>query len=220
MTRRHGIATDVTSSSYERRRKISTQCHRQWRVKTFFVSAFFLVTVLFLVRCAILLQSLKISTLSDYMVAQRLATSAEIDVWENDPERAPFLAILRQAGYDLKEPSLWNNKTMGSLPKWSEVEKSFGSKPKIYGLETCQQFQQTSRSFERHIGVAGMFNSGTNLLSSLLASNCQNQARIDRRGVSATGMEWQGKRKSGFGIRVLDTNSNASKHSSTSLGRL
>lgn len=195
MTRRHGIATDV-SSSYERGRKISSHGPPQWRVQVFFLLAFFLATVLFLVRCAILLQSLEISTLSDYMVAQRSATSTELDFWDKDPERAPFLAILRQAGYDLKEPSLWNNKTMASMPKWSEVVKSFGSKPKIYGLDTCQQFQQTTKSFERHIGVAGMFNSGTNLLSSLLASNCQNQARIDRRGISATGMEWQGKIKS------------------------
>ena len=204
MTRRRGNATDFPSS-HERRLKISAHGHcPQWRVKASFLSACFLAIMIFLVWCAILLQSLEISTLSDYMMfSQRPATLADLDYWHYHSERAPLLAILRQAGYDLKEPSLWNNETIASLPKWPEVVKSFGSKPIIYGLDTCQQFRQTTKSFERHIGVAGMFNSGTNLLSSLLASNCQNQARIYRRGISATGMEWQGKRKSRHGQHVL-----------------
>ena len=62
------------------------------------------------------------------------------------------------------------------LPYWSNITSMYGSKPIIYGLDEgyCQQFQAQSDPGDHLIGVAGTFNSGTNLLGtlSLLVGKC------------------------------------------------
>jgi len=65
------------------------------------------------------------------------------------------------------------------LPYWSNITSMYGPEPTIYGLDEgyCQQFQTQSDPGDHLIGVAGTFNSGTNLLGNvttwlLLVSEC------------------------------------------------
>ena len=90
-------------------------------------------------------------------------------------DKGPILSILLQAGIFIpRVPS----STLEALPTWSLVQQTLGSQPRIWGLETCQDYQRmvpsvSSSSLQRYYGIAGMFNSGTNLLSMLLYENCQ-----------------------------------------------
>jgi hypothetical protein len=84
-----------------------------------------------------------------------------------DPERQPILKILREAGYNFNDTKIFTPETWESLPKWSEILELYGREPKILGLETCQRFQEkVTNPAMRELGVAGMFNSGTNVLHS------------------------------------------------------
>lgn len=86
-------------------------------------------------------------------------------------------------------------KTMAQLPTWSQIVAQYGPNPVIFGLDTCTQFRNTVPELRRMLGAAGMFSTGTNLVTSLLKSNCQIPARVAHFGVNATkeahGMRWQ-----------------------------
>jgi hypothetical protein len=88
-----------------------------------------------------------------------------------DHELEPILKILRQAGYT---DSDFDDRTLASLPKWSNIVAAYGP-PRILCIETCQQFRKSVRPWAQRLGVAGTFNTGTNLLHSLLATNCRNK---------------------------------------------
>jgi hypothetical protein len=94
---------------------------------------------------------------------------------KDDNDLDPIVAILRQAGYDLNNKEVFDHETLSSLPNWTAVNEFYG-RPKIYGLETCELFRQSISAKDRKIGVAGTFNSGTNLLSSLLANNVKTRS--------------------------------------------
>jgi hypothetical protein len=96
---------------------------------------------------------------------------------KDDKDLAPIVAILRQAGYDLNNKEVFDRETLSSLPNWTAVNEFYG-KPKIYGLETCELFRQSISEKDRKIGVAGTFNSGTNLLSSLLTNNVRSRMNV------------------------------------------
>mmetsp|Transcript_30183 Transcript_30183/g.60632 ORF Transcript_30183/g.60632 Transcript_30183/m.60632 type:complete len:432 (+) Transcript_30183:39-1334(+) len=88
--------------------------------------------------------------------------------------------------------SYWN-----SVPHWDAVTNNIHrTAPIIHGLETCETFQKiTSDSpSQRRIAPAGLFNTGTNLLSVLLEYNCQNPHRVEKFNGNAKrghGNEWQ-----------------------------
>lgn len=86
-----------------------------------------------------------------------------------DDEVEPILKILRQGGYTDDE---LDAETISSLPKWSTILEAYGP-PKIIGLESCKQYRNSINPHQRTLAVAGTFNSGTNLLHSLLTSNCK-----------------------------------------------
>lgn len=81
-----------------------------------------------------------------------------------DPERRPLLKILRQAGYNFADTEIFTPEVLESIPRWSHVVDLYGE-PVILGLETCQQFRDVAPGEARQVGVAGMFNSGTNILN-------------------------------------------------------
>jgi hypothetical protein len=55
----------------------------------------------------------------------------------------------------------------------------YGDKPVIHGLETCEHYRNMVKPEEdRSIGPAGLFNTGTNLLFTLLKSNCEIDGNI------------------------------------------
>ena len=92
-------------------------------------------------------------------------TSHDLPAVLKDPERQRVLKILRQARYNLHDSQTFSSETLNSLPKWSDIVDLYGESPRIVGLESCERYRQqvVNRSM-RTIGVAGMFNSGTNVL--------------------------------------------------------
>ena len=70
------------------------------------------------------------------------------------------LEYFRQAvGVELDDESIQR------LPTWSQIESLIGEKPVLLGLERCNDFRNNVPPLRRMLGSAGMFNSGTNLVS-------------------------------------------------------
>ncbi len=87
-----------------------------------------------------------------------------------------------------------------SVPQWdtvlTNIHRINDPSPIIHGLETCEAFQGISADnpSQRRIAPAGLFNTGTNLLSVLLEYNCQNPHRVAKFKGNAKrghGNEWQ-----------------------------
>jgi hypothetical protein len=89
-----------------------------------------------------------------------------------DPDLQPILRILHQGGYDLTNETEFNMETISKLPKWSTIVDTYGP-PRVLGLETCEEYRQLVPFHSRNIGVAGTFNSGTNLLATMIDTNCR-----------------------------------------------
>ena len=102
--------------------------------------------------------------------------------------KEPILQLLRDAGvaYDLDAA------TLASLPSWEQVTNLYGSAPVLHGLETCATFRASGSDPGEHLlGVAGTFNTGTNLLAELLIHNCEMPARMAKYGAINKGIRWQ-----------------------------
>jgi len=93
----------------------------------------------------------------------------------------PLSQILEEAGSKFSDDQ--------KFPSVEEVEQLYGDKPTIMGLETCQKFRETVPQTEAYVAPAGMFNTGTNLINSLLR-NCYLPEKLKKDGVSR-GMRMQ-----------------------------
>jgi hypothetical protein len=80
--------------------------------------------------------------------------------------------------------------SIAQLPTWEQVVNLYGDSPKIVGLDTCQMFRDTIDPTEALVGVAGPFNSGTNLLAELLSANCILIKR-KKKYTKSNGIRWQ-----------------------------
>ena len=80
----------------------------------------------------------------------------------NSTSTNPVIDYFRMAGVELDKDSI------KSLPTWSQIESLIGKKPVFRGLETCPTFRQNVPPLSRMLGSAGMFNSGTNLVTRLM----------------------------------------------------
>lgn len=109
---------------------------------------------------------------------------------EADPDKQPILQLLIDADVDFNDIDA---DKLAQLPKWSDVTSLYGSEPVYVGLETCQPFQANTKidPVEHFVSVAGSFNTGTNLMSELLISNCRMKERVTRYGLSQKGVRWQ-----------------------------
>ena len=103
--------------------------------------------------------------------------------------RRHVLDLFKEAGVDLT-PEM-----EAELPSWSQVQKVVGPHPYIVGLEHCETYRRKVPPLERMLGPAGMFNSGTNLVTHLLKQNCEIPERRQEVGPhkpkEAYGMRWQ-----------------------------
>eukprot|EP00934_Nitzschia_sp_Nitz4_P001644 Nitzschia sp. Nitz4//scaffold36_size144017//54578//55865//NITZ4_003085-RA/size144017-processed-gene-0.41-mRNA-1//1//CDS//3329549453//1644//frame0 len=82
----------------------------------------------------------------------------------------PIVQELQRAGISVSNLTV---DTLASIPSWSTILSALGgSSPHIIGLDQCQSFQSAFPSGPRYLGVSGMFNSGTNVLSAMLQENC------------------------------------------------
>jgi len=80
-----------------------------------------------------------------------------------------------------------------AIPSMEEIYRLYGSKPMMHGLETCQTYRSKVSKNRRLLAPAGAFNTGTNLLSSLLHRNCQILAddRVDPPKTRVSGIRFQ-----------------------------
>eukprot|EP00956_Cyclotella_meneghiniana_P019180 scaffold32705_cov76-Cyclotella_meneghiniana.AAC.2 len=62
--------------------------------------------------------------------------------------------------------------TNANIPSRSDVTSQYGPHPILHNLESCPVFRSTIPIQHRMMGVAGLFNTGTNYLASLLEHNC------------------------------------------------
>jgi hypothetical protein len=105
-----------------------------------------------------------------------------------DTDKGPILNLLKDAGIDLDS---LEQKVVDSLPLWSTVVKLYGDKPRIVGLDTCMAFRSSGDPADHFLGVAGTFNTGTNLMSELFIANCHMPARMAKFGKVNRGIRWQ-----------------------------
>jgi hypothetical protein len=105
--------------------------------------------------------------------------------------KGPILDLIRQANitFDPVEDA----DLLDELPDWDDVVRMYGPKPVLYGINegNCQRFQQQSDPGEHMVGVAGTFNSGTNLMAELLIHNCMMPERMKKYGHRNVGIRWQ-----------------------------
>ena len=79
---------------------------------------------------------------------------------KNATDNKSIAKIFHQAGVELDEESIQR------LPSWAQIESVIGPKPVMLGLERCNDYRNNVPPLRRMLGSAGMFNSGTNLVSS------------------------------------------------------
>jgi hypothetical protein len=107
----------------------------------------------------------------------------------DDNDKGPILKLLQEAGINLDD---LDPTVMDSLPTWATVMKLYGDKPRIIGLDTCETYRlHTTDPAEHYLGVAGTFNTGTNLMAELLLANCHMPARMAKYGKVNRGIRWQ-----------------------------
>ena len=112
--------------------------------------------------------------------------------YEDDPivdfDKDQIYEILEQAGVQKRHMDL---ETRRKLPTWTRIQQLYGTEPKMYGLERCEAFTSSVEPSISFFGIAGMFNSGTNLLAELLIQNCQIVQRMRVFGTEQRGIRWQ-----------------------------
>ena len=79
--------------------------------------------------------------------------------------------LLKDAGVTDQEI----NETFLKIPTWSQITDLYGSKPIVLGTETCQHYRATVSKDNMVLGVAGLFNTGTNAMNSALQNNIRNR---------------------------------------------
>ena len=106
--------------------------------------------------------------------------------------RQAVAAILRKAGATV------NKDDLAKLPTQQQIEEQYGPEPIIQGLEHCEAFRERVPPEKRMLGAAGMFSTGTNLVTHLLKRNCYIPERLAANGGSfdkvtkeQLGMRWQ-----------------------------
>lgn len=108
---------------------------------------------------------------------------------DNTTSTNPVIDYFRRAGVEL------DNDSIERLPTWSQIESLIGKKPVFRGLDTCETFRQNVPPLSRMLGSAGMFNSGTNLVTRLMKENCVIPERFNKYGPNGSkedyGIRWQ-----------------------------
>lgn len=97
----------------------------------------------------------------------------------------PLEVILKSAGVNVTE------EIQKSLPPLGGIVDAYGSHPIIVGEERCHEFQASIPPGEAFIAPAGMFNTGTNLLQSLLSKNCYLPEKVKKYGEGHIGIRYQ-----------------------------
>jgi hypothetical protein len=90
------------------------------------------------------------------------------DVQKKFAEKSMALRSLLAAG--IAEETLLQH--YGELPTNAAIIDLYGPRPIVIGLEWCETYRQLVPAVQRTLGAAGMFSTGTNLVTQLLKRNC------------------------------------------------
>lgn len=89
-------------------------------------------------------------------------TISPLMTWEEASRgKEKLLDLLRVGGVNKIDASV-----VQLLPTWEKVQELYGTGPVVEGLHQCSAFRGDS------LGIAGMFDSGTNLAANYLETNC------------------------------------------------
>mmetsp|Transcript_17148 Transcript_17148/g.32470 ORF Transcript_17148/g.32470 Transcript_17148/m.32470 type:complete len:396 (+) Transcript_17148:63-1250(+) len=103
----------------------------------------------------------------------------------NEQGIRPLEAILKSAGVDVTE------EIQKSLPPLDDIVNAYSDHPIIIGEERCHEFQSSIPREKAFLAPAGMFNTGTNLLESLLSKNCYLAEKVEKYGEGHIGIRYQ-----------------------------
>jgi hypothetical protein len=81
--------------------------------------------------------------------------------------------------------------TYEALPTWTQVTALYGDKPRIVSKEQCQILQSQGDIADKYLGVAGTFNTGTNLMAGALTQNCALYKKQAKHGKTFLGVRRQ-----------------------------
>ena len=109
----------------------------------------------------------------------------------NVDDKGPILEILTQAGLKIENEDDLDQDTLNQLPTWTQILRLYGPDPKIQGLERCEEFRNAVEPTTRFFGMAGTFNTGTNLIHDMMKYNCQITERMEAYGEKSKGVRWQ-----------------------------
>mmetsp|Transcript_14511 Transcript_14511/g.22366 ORF Transcript_14511/g.22366 Transcript_14511/m.22366 type:complete len:450 (+) Transcript_14511:155-1504(+) len=119
-----------------------------------------------------------------YKHTQSTKVESSLNAGEDEPpSRIDMIKILKNAGAKVDDV------LRSKLPPVEDVEKLYGRGVKIVGLDRCEEFRSSIPADMADIGGAGMFNTGTNLLYSLLSRNCHMPQRSKKSKTG--GIRWQ-----------------------------
>ena len=93
------------------------------------------------------------------------------------PEQMLAYSTLRSAGVALAP------EVTQQLPTGPDISSQYGFAPVGRNDEACQEYRRLIPKSQRFLAVAGLFNTGTNLLGNLLVSNCQIDGRVNGTGM-------------------------------------
>lgn len=109
----------------------------------------------------------------------------------NVDDKGPILEILTQAGIKIENEKELDQETLDLLPTWTQILTLYGPEPKVQGLERCEEFRNAVEPTTRFFGMAGTFNTGTNLIHDMMKFNCQITERMEAFGEKSKGVRWQ-----------------------------
>ena len=93
---------------------------------------------------------------------------ADLTLEEASKGKEELIQLLKDTGIETLDA-----KTIQLLPTWKEIVDLYGDGPVILGEEqSCERFQKTVPRSQASVAPAGSFNTGTNILASLLDANC------------------------------------------------
>eukprot|EP00797_Seminavis_robusta_P019290 Sro2910_g340100.2 (520) ;mRNA; f:4411-5971 len=125
---------------------------------------------------------------------------------DEDPDEKPmqyFVELSQIEGHDKERilSLLSNNarieylseETYHQLPSWGNITSMYGVEPRLMNHDQCEAFNQGTEEelARKFLAVAGMFNTGTNLLEDTLRDNCVLPKKQKRFGRKKTGMRAQ-----------------------------
>jgi hypothetical protein len=139
---------------------------------------------------------------SNALRAHNQNSSKEANVSTDKSDKRRVIEILESSGI-IADEMLFQR-----LPTWHQVKSLYypnkTDHPIIHGTETCHHFQQTVSPKDRFIAPSGLFNSGTNLLHSLLTQYCSIPGHDNKNITTTQAASDSSNIQEGFQSGILD----------------